>query len=580
MATATDYHGAMRIVDGRCDIGCFELTTFERDTLPRLTVSTPASGSTFSNEEERITISGTYADDHGVRRITCNGARLGAVHNGTWRHALALRTGRNTLRYIAEDSAGQAATVKVSYTRLPAPVVPTVTNAVEYVALDGSHTWPFASWSTAATSIHEAVAAAVDGGLIMVGSGVHAVADLTLEHAVTLAGAYGAGATELRADGAHRCLLLDHPGAVVRHLTLSGGYAYFGAGVFSTDRGTIDSCIVARNHAFGAGGGLYFARGGRITNTVIAHNIAGTDGGGAAVRADTILVDCSVRNNVAFGNGGGVHCGTHAELLRGTVTDNVASNYGGGVYADMFSVVRRSALADNMADFGGGVCAWEGALIDRCTVVRNAARDAGGIGGMAGVARNCLVARNHSRRQGAGISFDFGTIQNCTVADNINRSGPGGVSMWHGGWLVNTIVRRNTSRSGAANLALRGGVRIESSCLPASHARRGSVTRGPRFINPRYGNYRLRAGSPCIDRGTLTLWMYASDDLDGAPRVAGPMPDIGAYEFAPALRRDAVGYLAGDVHLSHADADVESVPEPMIPWFAPALLLVVRRHNH
>ena len=46
----------------------------------------------------------------------------------------------------------------------------------------------------------------------------------------------------------------------------------------------------------------------------------------------------------------------------------------------------------------------------------------------------------------------------------------------------------------------------------------------------RYYSFRLKAGSPAIDKGWLTTALI---DLDGNPRSVGTFPDIGAYEASP-----------------------------------------------
>jgi hypothetical protein len=49
------------------------------------------------------------------------------------------------------------------------------------------------------------------------------------------------------------------------------------------------------------------------------------------------------------------------------------------------------------------------------------------------------------------------------------------------------------------------------------------------FVNPAGNDYRLKPGSPAIDRGTASN--APSNDLDGKPRPSGAGFDIGAYEF-------------------------------------------------
>ena len=44
-------------------------------------------------------------------------------------------------------------------------------------------------------------------------------------------------------------------------------------------------------------------------------------------------------------------------------------------------------------------------------------------------------------------------------------------------------------------------------------------------------DFRLQAGSPCIDAGTLDALGLPELDFEGGPRVSGASVDIGAYEF-------------------------------------------------
>lgn len=73
---------------------------------------------------------------------------------------------------------------------------------------------------------------------------------------------------------------------------------------------------------------------------------------------------------------------------------------------------------------------------------------------------------------------------------------------------------------------------------------RGNIASDPLFAGPDNGDFKLQAGSPCVDAGgmywqpTIALqdgapiisW-DAGKDLDGNPRISGSRPDMGAYEF-------------------------------------------------
>ncbi|MDD5482802.1 MAG: choice-of-anchor Q domain-containing protein [Kiritimatiellae bacterium] len=52
----------------------------------------------------------------------------------------------------------------------------------------------------------------------------------------------------------------------------------------------------------------------------------------------------------------------------------------------------------------------------------------------------------------------------------------------------------------------------------------------PRFKNFDAGDYRLAAGSPCVNAGDNRDWMTNAVDLDGRTRIRYGRVDMGAYE--------------------------------------------------
>jgi hypothetical protein len=65
----------------------------------------------------------------------------------------------------------------------------------------------------------------------------------------------------------------------------------------------------------------------------------------------------------------------------------------------------------------------------------------------------------------------------------------------------------------------------------------GNIDIDPQFVNPFQGDFRLLAGSPCIDAGIQDTFLIYNNNLDTlfipAFEFLGSAPDIGAFEFDP-----------------------------------------------
>jgi len=67
----------------------------------------------------------------------------------------------------------------------------------------------------------------------------------------------------------------------------------------------------------------------------------------------------------------------------------------------------------------------------------------------------------------------------------------------------------------------------------------GNINSNPMFVDPVNGDYRLQTGSPCVDAGiqdTMIIYNNGQDTLIVPPiPYLGTAPDMGAYEFDPAV---------------------------------------------
>ncbi|HIJ53341.1 MAG TPA: hypothetical protein HPP66_09330 [Planctomycetes bacterium] len=271
------------------------------------------------------------------------------------------------------------------------------------------------------------------------------------------------------------------------------------------------------------GGGGIFNCDGVIQNNMISNNQASEDGGGIAG------CDGTIRNNIISNNTSGYR-GGGISRCSGLITGNIITgNYGGygagGIYCDRrySPTITNCLIAGNMTcggnyGDGGGIYLKNHCdlTITNCTIVDNKARGNDGKGG--------------------GIYCEYGTptLTNCILWGN---TGLWGKQLFITGRWANVTVSYSNVRGGV------GSVYIEEGSLNWAE---GNIDTDPYFVETGYwdandvwinGDYRLRAGSPCIDAGT-DAGVY--EDIDGNIRPFdfpgvdnnGELPDfdMGAYE--------------------------------------------------
>lgn len=185
---------------------------------------------------------------------------------------------------------------------------------------------------------------------------------------------------------------------------------------------------------------------------------------------------------------------------------------------------------------------------------------------------NSLIYRNEANWSGGGIGISAsevgdnnvsqGRIINSTITENVSNMHGTGSDKGGGVWvrayngngsrasldLYNTIVYGNTSVIGGSGQDLEVGqsnpgvttVNAYNCNINSINADTGVyhptgvIIGDPLFLNSAADDYHLTKDSPCIDSGTSSIPSppgLPEEDLDGNPRVNGPFPDIGAYEF-------------------------------------------------
>ncbi|MCH7849658.1 MAG: right-handed parallel beta-helix repeat-containing protein, partial [Planctomycetes bacterium] len=302
---------------------------------------------------------------------------------------------------------------------------------------------------------------------------------------------------------------------------------------------TVDSCTFTGNKATNGGGGLVclgsFEDGAAISNCTFEGNMVtgpslGAAGGGGitiffATEAFHIL-DCTFTNNTvsnpeaaAVGGGLVVAAGSNCRIVNCDFRDNSASrslaSLGGAIHVQPTSSPRfvNCLVAGNSADLGGGINNFGGtATYANCTITGNTAAELGG------------AFHSHSNSEPL--------LTNCIVWDN----GP------------EPIVDDDDAMTTVNYSDVQGGWSGEGG---------NNIDADPMFVAPGNGDYRLSAGSPCIDAGNnwgvpVDVNDYDEDgitnelfpvDLDGNPRFNADendsdpgcgvpvVVDMGAYEY-------------------------------------------------
>jgi len=256
------------------------------------------------------------------------------------------------------------------------------------------------------------------------------------------------------------------------------------------------------------------------------------------------------------------------------------SGFGGGVNIVSGGTLQNCTIQGNQARDGAGVAIDNSGLVQYCIIKNNLASDNStrGYGGgvrllNGGEAKNCLVTENTSIKYGGGINiWNAGKVYNCTITKNKAPYG-GGIRTRNTSIVKNSIIYYNTLMDGTTlnNYEVSGGGYHYYNCCttPALSGTYSTncISSLPSFVNISSGteDYRLQAGSLCIDAGLNLGWMTTALDLDGNARIYNIIVDMGCYEYnTPAIIDDD-----GD-GIANGDDDFPNDPDRAFLNYFPA----------
>lgn len=446
---------------------------------------------------------------------------------------------------------------------------------VHYVSPSGSNTFPYASASTAAHAIADAVAAAETGDSVLVVSATFVCGQVTIDCGIGLYGGWNEGFTVRSPETARTVIDFAVTGALQ---VTSGpdtcridGFSFEnGRGVKMTDSAlrirdtvirsstgsglrctegslVVEDCSIIENSS-GRGAGVYIiACTASISNSTVSGNslVLTTEipnGAGVLIAGCTgvRLEGCAIDGNTAAlngANGGGVYVeySTGVEIIGGSISDNQAAFGGGGMFVLGSEVVVSGVrLASNQTVMGGAVnvSGGAGAAFYECEFRDNTATIGGGIYASSvpvEIAHNVFVENAASASGGAcylnGTDGSFiGNTLDSSAGDAVfflSTSLP----------VVNNIVT-NTTGSGfkASGASTPTPVYCDSwnntIDFDGCSAGTGCVSLDPLYVNAAGGDYRLGLHSPAIDAGDPDP---ARNDPDGS---RGDMGAYGSHAFA------------------------------------------------
>lgn len=277
-----------------------------------------------------------------------------------------------------------------------------------------------------------------------------------------------------------------------------------------------------RENNYGAGVSLISTTA-AFVNCRVTDNEGRVGGGIYALDSFATFTNCNfVRNN-------GIGCLLNNSVIQlaDCLFRRNSSNRGGALHiyngADA-TVVRCDFIGNRSHTDGGAVYTYGNPYFESCYFARNKALSFGGSYGGAillltgsATITNCTVVNNWSNFNSGGITTfspeSQPVIRNCIVWGNrsVNGDRHGWVEenqvLLHAGSMKQCLVEGFTGRYGG----------------------RSNFDGDPMFVDVEGRNFRVRAGSPCVDRGKDEA-VSETTDLDGNPRILSGRVDLGAYE--------------------------------------------------
>ncbi|MBW8039352.1 MAG: hypothetical protein FVQ85_05080 [Planctomycetes bacterium] len=328
--------------------------------------------------------------------------------------------------------------------------------------------------------------------------------------------------------------------SVLSGFTVANGSAFEGCAIYiNSSSPLITRCAIIGNSSDkknARGGGIYIRNGNPIIShcTVSENSIGNAETYGGGIFNDggkPTIKNCIINFNSARKYGGGIYNNAGNLRLADCILTSNSSDYGGGMYNKNSNLILTNCtFTANSAKYsGGGMYNWGGSLkLTNCVFIRNRKffQSIFYIGGGGGVYNNanspifinCNFIGNstYGRTLGGGIYNKNATpeLTNCILWGNSGKNGIDYSSQIYSDKYYKNLINYCCIHDLPSYL---GGV--------------GNINADPLFVNPAEEDFRLSAGSPCIDAGdNSAVPVSLLTDLDGKDRIVNGRVDMGVYE--------------------------------------------------
>ena len=199
-----------------------------------------------------------------------------------------------------------------------------------------------------------------------------------------------------------------------------------------------------------------------------------------------------------------------ANELRLAERENVGSMVTTNTVLEGFTVQRLTSIV--------------GGTVKRCIIRDNNTWSIGGAACNAAVVENCLIINNRGMN---GSAADGCILRNCTMIGNSARD--------INGVCLNSVLENCIAYGNGNDERSTWQYWFDQNPLVSAvgYREKNIYTGNPGFVDAANGDYRLAAGSPCIDAGDNS-YVTGDKDLVGNARIANGTVDIGCYEYGSA----------------------------------------------